>query len=157
MSTEDAADLQAAADAAICSLLLMNDTVEDILDASVFDNSDVSRHHDQQSSASRSGSRIEIPDHPRLTLQHSDPSLAINSLDTELRDEDIHDPTTMAVRGEAEEEYSGVSSEVGNSKASKCEVEADLQKQVLDLVAVMDRCGGDLELLHNVMDRYASD
>jgi hypothetical protein len=159
MSTEDEADLQAAADAAICSLLLMNDNEEEILDSSVFDNSDLSRHHDQQSSSSRNGPRIgDSPDHPRLTHQLSDPSLAIHSLDTELRDEEIHGPTTMAVRSETEEEYSVVSSEVGNSKSSKsprmCELEGEMQKQVLDLVAVMDRCGGDLELLHNVMDRY---
>uniref|UniRef100_A0A7S0MX26 HPt domain-containing protein n=1 Tax=Cryptomonas curvata TaxID=233186 RepID=A0A7S0MX26_9CRYP len=136
----------------------MNYSEEDILDASVFDNSDVARHHDQQSSSSRSGSRMDTPEHSRLTQQLSDPSLAINSLDTELRDDEIHDPTTMTVRGEADEEYSGASSEVGNSKASKspqtCEVEADLQKQVLDLEAVMDRCGGDLDLLHNVMDSF---
>ncbi len=159
MSTEDEADLQAAADAAICSLLLMNDNEEEILDSSVFDNSDSSRPHDHQSSSSRNGPRIDTPaNHSRLTQQFSDSSLVIHSLDTELRDDEIHVSTTIAVRNEAEEEYSIVSTEVGNSKASKspgtCEAEVELQKQVLDLVAVMDRCGGDLELLHNVMDRY---
>ncbi len=158
MRTEDEAELQAAADIAICSLLLMNDYVEDVLDSSVFENPEVSRHQDHQNSLSRIGPRIDAPDHARLTQQPSDSSLTIHILDTELRDEEIHDPATLASRGESDEEVSTVSSEVGNSKTSKSpptlEVEeADLHKQVLDLVAVMDRCGGDLELLHNVMDR----
>ena len=158
MSTADEAGLQAAADAAICSLLLMNDSEEVILDASVFDSSDGSRHQDHHISSSRAAPRTDAPDHSRLTQQLSDSSLVIHSLDIELRDEEIHGPTTIAVRSETDEEYSVISSEAGNPKASKspqtCEAEADLQMQVLDLVAVLDRCGGDLELLNNVMDRY---
>ncbi len=157
MSTEDEADLQAAADAAICSLLLSNELEEDILDTPVFDNSDISRHSDQPIIPNRSGPRIDAPDHARLTHQLSDSSLVMNSSGTELRDEDIHDPAAIAGRSEIDEEYSSTPSEAVHSKAASksaelC-VEGDFQKQVLDLVAVMDRCGGDLELLNDVMDR----
>ena len=150
MSCDSEAELQAAADAAICSLFLMNDSEEDILASSVFEERDLTRRRGSVTE-SRSTQRNEPYEHHRLTHQSSNSSLGIHGLDPELRDEDVHQPSSAAARSDSVNENHNDMAEAGNTgKAAKGHIE---QSPVLDLAAVMDRCGGDLELLHSVMDR----
>ena len=93
--------------------------------------------------------RNESLEQDRLRTQQSDSALVIHGLDSELRDEDLHEPSSAAAETREKSENMIVLSE--NGKSSK----GQTQLQVLDFGTVLDRCGGDLELLKSVMERSA--
>ena len=119
--SDDQADLEAAADAAICSLFL----------------------------TANGGSEYH-----RLTQQGSNSSLVIRP-DSESRDEFLHQPSFVAASVDMEEKSLGNELGDGIEKSSKSDRTKNTPRSTsLDLATAIDRCGGDLELLHCVMDRF---
>ena len=126
MSSEDQAELQSAADAAIGFLFLASDESSELVES----------------------------DDRHLTHQGSNSSLTIGGFESESRDEDLHTSSVAsALSTEAREQAETIAATSVHGKTKW--QGSNFQHDVLDLAAVSDRCGGDLELLHSVMDRFA--